>query len=84
VAVRGGGIPELVVHGLTGFLVDSATPEALAPALLDSIRRGPDEMETLARNARATWCDRYTLTRYQQEMLSFIERFVRQTDSAAA
>jgi glycosyltransferase involved in cell wall biosynthesis len=84
VAVRSGGIPELVSHGATGFLADSANPEALAATLLELLDRGRDGLESVARNARAVWRERYTLPRYQQEVLSFVEQFVRQTARAAA
>jgi glycosyltransferase involved in cell wall biosynthesis len=33
IAYRGGGVPEIVVHGETGWLVGEATPEAFARAL---------------------------------------------------
>lgn len=83
-AVRSGGIPELVSHGSTGLLADSATPEALAATLLELTERGPDELESMARNARAVWRERYTLARYRQEVLSYVEQLVRQTAPVAA
>ena len=84
VAVRCGGIPELVSHGTTGFLADAATPEALAAALLELMDRGWDGLERMARNVRAIWRERYTLPRYQQEVLSFVEQLVGQTGRVAA
>lgn len=74
VAFRTGGIPEVVEHGRTGFLVDHATPEALAEALLDLIRGDPDRLARVACHASQAWSERYTLARYQEEMLSVLRQ----------
>ena len=41
VASRVGGIPEIVQHNLTGFLVELRTPQALAAAIGDLLLREP-------------------------------------------
>lgn len=84
VAFRRGGIPEIVSHNVTGFLADPPTPEALAATLLDLLRLEPAELERVAKAGRAAWSERFTLARYQQEVLDFAGQFARQTAPAAA
>ncbi len=51
VATAVGGIPELVVHGETGLLVEPDRPEAVAAAL-DELLSDPVRAETLGRAGR--------------------------------
>lgn len=71
VAFRQGGIPEIVEDGRTGWLVDPE-PEALA-AKIREIARKPDELKTVARQARLTWSQKYSVERYQQEIVEILE-----------
>ena len=71
VSYPAGGIPELIEDGVTGALTQAATPESLA----DSIARmlgDPARMNRIARAARATWEERFTLQRYVREVLEFL------------
>jgi glycosyltransferase involved in cell wall biosynthesis len=51
VGTRTGGIPEAVIDGITGILVDSEDPEGLSKTI-QSLLENPVEMERLGRNAR--------------------------------
>lgn len=58
-AVRTGGIPEIVGHGETGFLVESNRPEVLAGALAEFFARKSSEVGRLVRRARKSALERY-------------------------
>jgi glycosyltransferase involved in cell wall biosynthesis len=71
-AFDGGGIPELIEHGLTGLLVDRHTPEALAEAILDAVG-DPERLNALAQRAYARWQQSYMLERFQSEVCDAVE-----------
>jgi glycosyltransferase involved in cell wall biosynthesis len=71
VAFASGGIPEVVRDGETGVLVEPFTAEALAEAMLKLIR-GADRRKALGCNGRAEWQRRFTLDRYQQDIVSLM------------
>jgi hypothetical protein len=75
-AFDGGGIPELIEHGVTGLLVENHTPEALVAALLDAIR-DPQRLHAIAECGYARWRQRYTLARFQSEVCDAVEGAVR-------
>ena len=54
VATRRGGLPEIVIEGSTGFLVNSESPRELADRLLELISNGQVRrtMGTAARKLR--------------------------------
>jgi glycosyltransferase involved in cell wall biosynthesis len=56
VATAVGGVPDVVVDGVTGRLVPGRDPQALGGALLDSLER-PDVNRRLVENARAAVMD---------------------------
>jgi glycosyltransferase involved in cell wall biosynthesis len=61
-----GGIPELIEHNRTGFLIES---------LEDQIRKlaaQPDLLATVAANAREEWRARFTLVGYQRRILDIV------------
>jgi glycosyltransferase involved in cell wall biosynthesis len=65
-----GGIPEVVEHGVDGLLVNS--PEEMAREtimLLQNVQRRNE----ISRAARETWSRRFTLERYQEEVLRVLE-----------
>jgi glycosyltransferase involved in cell wall biosynthesis len=65
IAFRSGGIPEVVEHGVTGFLVESA--EEMARAVRPALNL------EISRAARARWEQRFTQERYQGEVLAALE-----------
>ncbi len=52
VATSVGGVPEVVTNGLSGFLVQSQNPEALAEACLKVMNLTPDQRKMLGQAAR--------------------------------
>ncbi len=71
-AFSAGGIPEVVSHGSTGFLVDRATPEALAEAITSALSKGPEYLARIASAARQEWQSRFTPERYQCEIVDLL------------
>jgi len=76
VAFASGGIPEIVEHGVTGFLVEEHSPEALAFAIRDLLR-DPHRLREAAEKARAKARAEFSLERYRAEMIEAIEAAVR-------
>ena len=71
VAFVSGGIPEIVVHNTTGFLIEPPTGEALA-AKLATLLDEPGELSATAGRAHEAWKEQFTLERYQREVLEGI------------
>jgi glycosyltransferase involved in cell wall biosynthesis len=71
VALRSGGVPEVVDHGITGYLAGSV-PE-MAERAVELIRH-PAQRGAMAREARAAWERRFTLDRYRSEVLEALCR----------
>jgi len=71
-AFDGGGIPELIEHGVTGLLVNRHMPEALADAILDAVG-DPRRLNALADRAYGRWQRSYTLPRFQSEVCDAVE-----------
>lgn len=70
VAFPSGGIPEVIDHGRTGLLANGAEEMAQAAIALlrDECRRGE-----IARQAREIWRARFTVERWREAVLNFIE-----------
>jgi len=71
-AFDGGGIPELVEHGVTGLLVHHHTPDALAEAILDAVADS-QRLNAIARRGYEHWRRCYTLARFQSEVCDAVE-----------
>ena len=71
-AFDGGGIPELIEHGVTGLMVKERTPEALADAILDAVG-DPRRLNAMAERGYARWRRCYTLERFQSEVCDAVE-----------
>src|ERR1019366_8113365 len=72
VAFASGGIPEIVEHGVTGFLVEARSPKALAFAIRDLLRE-PHRLREASGKARAKARTEFSLERYRAQMLETIE-----------
>jgi glycosyltransferase involved in cell wall biosynthesis len=75
VAFASGGIPEIVEHDVTGFLVEERSPQALAFAIRDLLR-DPHRLREMAENARAKARTEFSLKRYRAQMIETIEAAV--------
>ncbi|MCU1339989.1 MAG: glycosyl transferase, group 1 [Bryobacterales bacterium] len=75
-AFDGGGIPELIEHGVTGLLVKRHVPEALAEAILDAVAN-PEWLNGMAARGYKRWQRCYTLARFQSEVCDAVEGAVR-------
>ncbi|MFN7997188.1 MAG: glycosyltransferase family 4 protein [Bryobacteraceae bacterium] len=73
VAFASGGIPELIEHQVTGFLVEQASPKALAWTVLNLLGRERYKLAHVAENARIKATTAFSLERYQAQMLESIE-----------
>ncbi len=67
-----GGIPEIVIDGVTGFLVSPPTPAALAERILELLLRQPHRLQAAARAAHETWRSRFTLEIYRERILAIM------------
>ncbi|HVP45009.1 MAG TPA: glycosyltransferase family 4 protein [Bryobacteraceae bacterium] len=69
VAFASGGIPEIVIQNKTGFLIEPPEPQALA-AKLDALLQAPGQLHDIVGHAYETWKEKFTLERYQREVLA--------------
>jgi glycosyltransferase involved in cell wall biosynthesis len=72
VAFARGGIPEIVEHGVTGFLVQERSPKALALAMLDALE-SPVRRAEVADRARTRARAEFSLERYRAQTIAAIE-----------
>jgi glycosyltransferase involved in cell wall biosynthesis len=68
-AFASGGIPEIVEHGVTGFLVEERSPKALAFAMLDALEAPPACAKWPNEGARAKARGEFSLERYRAQMI---------------
>jgi glycosyltransferase involved in cell wall biosynthesis len=68
IAFPSGGIPEILEDQKTGFLAERATPAALAARIASVLRMGLRPLREVAGRAKATWKEKYTLARFQEEV----------------
>jgi glycosyltransferase involved in cell wall biosynthesis len=76
VAYAIGGIPEIVRDGENGFLVPECEPAALARKILEVLQMDRVDLGQVAHRARADWQQRFTIHRYQREMMDAIGEIV--------
>lgn len=75
VATAVGGVPELVIEGETGFLVDPYDSQALASRLKQLIR-DPELRERMGKAARARLEENFTLDKMVQSYESFYKKLI--------
>jgi glycosyltransferase involved in cell wall biosynthesis len=66
-ASAAGGIPELIEHNRTGFLIESLEPQ------MRELATQPELLAKVAANAREEWRARFTLAEYQRRILNIVE-----------
>jgi glycosyltransferase involved in cell wall biosynthesis len=81
-AFASGGIPEIVEHGVTGYLVEERSPKALAFAMLDALE-APARRREMAGRARAKARSEFSLERYRAEMIDTMAAHGAAPDAAA-
>ncbi|MDA1315956.1 MAG: glycosyltransferase [Acidobacteria bacterium] len=69
IAFATGGISEAITDGETGFLISPPNGKDLAARLLALLRHSPDRLQSAGRAARDLWQERFTLQRFQQQMI---------------
>lgn len=72
VAFPSGGIPEIMEDCKTGFLAAVASPAALAARIRSVLLMGLRPVREVTDRAQATWREKYTLDRFQQEVAEVI------------
>jgi glycosyltransferase involved in cell wall biosynthesis len=75
IAFASGGIPEIVEHNVTGFLVEQRSHEALAAAMRQCLRE-PGRLREVAACARLKAGSEFSLERYRQQMLEAMQSAV--------
>jgi glycosyltransferase involved in cell wall biosynthesis len=75
VAFASGGIPEILEHGVTGFLVEQHSARALAVAMQEALRQ-PQRLRQVAAAAQAKARGDFSLERYRKQIIEAIESAV--------
>jgi glycosyltransferase involved in cell wall biosynthesis len=75
IAFPSGGIPEVVEDGVTGLLANDV--EEMARLAVELLTEDTGRLTSLARAAQERWSRRFTLERYQREILQVIETATR-------
>jgi hypothetical protein len=72
IAFRSGGIPEVIEEGHDGWLAGST--EEMAGRAIELLTGDPSRLAEVSSAARLTWCRKFTLDRYHQELLDAMQR----------
>ncbi len=64
----------MIQDGETGFLAAAPSAGALAARIRSVLTMEPDAMAAVIEHARAVWAERYTMDRYQREVIEALER----------
>ncbi|HZP07551.1 MAG TPA: glycosyltransferase family 4 protein [Terracidiphilus sp.] len=73
-AARVGGVPEIVIDGMNGWLVDKGDVDGLAKKLTQ-LSQSPEELARVAEIAHRTTCPRFSLDQFRQSMHGFYAEF---------
>ena len=71
IAFGSGGIPEIMEHGRTGFLVN--TVDEMAATAIALLWGDADRRCSIVRAAREEWRARFTIERYQSKLMESVE-----------
>ena len=82
IAFPSGGIPEVIEHGVTGLL--ATTPAQMAQSAIDLLTLDPCRLHSIAQAAHNSWQQRFTLDRYQHQILQAIESSCKKQISASS
>lgn len=74
VAFATGGIPEVITGNETGFLVQEATPDALAARIRAIILSDAETVRRVVINARRSWEQSYAVSSYQSRIMQVVEQ----------
>jgi glycosyltransferase involved in cell wall biosynthesis len=80
VAFRSGGIPEMVEDGVTGRLARASTTEGLAEALREVLGHSENGCRGMTVRAREAWRERFSVERFQAQVLEAMEELGRSGD----
>ena len=80
VAFRSGGIPEIVEDGVTGRLARASTAEGLAEALRDVLGHSENGCRGMTARARDVWRERFSVGRFQAQVLEAMEGLEQSAD----
>lgn len=82
IAFPAGGIPELIEDGRTGFLADSV--DEMARLAVDLLTRGRERLAAVSQAAEMSWVRKFTLERFQREVIELMENAVTSSFRAAS
>lgn len=74
VAFASGGIAEVLADSETGVLVNELSPGALAAGILFLFEADPSKIEQLRANGVREWRRRFTLERFQRDVITVIDQ----------
>jgi glycosyltransferase involved in cell wall biosynthesis len=72
-----GGIPEVVIHGLTGYLVPVHQPEAIAEAVL-TILQNPHLAQAMGQAGRRRVEEHFTDMQYVNSVVAIYQELLQQ------
>jgi glycosyltransferase involved in cell wall biosynthesis len=75
IAFPAGGIPEVVIDEVTGFLTSEFSGFALAARIREAMGTDPESLRRIACNARQAWARSYTLSAYQKHITNLLEPY---------
>jgi colanic acid/amylovoran biosynthesis glycosyltransferase len=73
VATRVMGIPELVVHGKTGWLVEAGDANSLAAALREALLASDERLLAMGRAGRSMVADRHDVNKLMRDLINRID-----------
>ncbi len=83
IATNGGALPEIVIDGVTGLLVEMGSVDAMASAL-EKVLASPAEAREMGLAGRQRVLEKFTLDRCAAEIHQVYEKMLQNTDGAAA